>query len=248
MKVKYYKFIGILNISALILTVCTLISYSTYSSDRLIITENDLVVNNDEEFTVIIDAGHGGIDPGAVGIDNVLEKDLNLLVANFVSEYLANKGVRVLMTRSEDKQLEIEGSRLSAKTQDLRARVDIANSHSNGILVSIHMNTFSDSSAQGLQVWYSANGKLSEILAQDIQTNVAKTVQPNNKRQIKKDPNSIYILRNSKIPAALVECGFLSNPDEVELLKDKKYQQELSKSIADGILIYLKEKIQDKLS
>ena len=239
MKLNKKKYFEILNISTLILTVCTLISYTSTSPDNVIITDNDLIVNNDEEFTVIIDAGHGGFDPGAIGVDGVLEKELNLTIAKYVSEYLANKGVRVSMTRQNDDQLRIEGSKLSSKTQDLKARIDLANSHSNGILVSIHMNMFSDPSIQGLQVWYSSNGRLSEILAEKIQSNVARTIQPNNKRQIKKDSNSIYILRKSQIPAVLVECGFISNPDEADLLKDKKYQQELSKSIADGILLYL---------
>ena len=242
MKIKKYKYLGIPDVSALILVICTLISYTIIKPDGYIIAENDLVVNNDEEFTVIIDAGHGGKDPGAVGIDNVLEKDLNLLVSTHLCEYLINRGVRVLMTRESDQLLKIEGSRLSFKTQDLKARTEIANSHLNGIFVSIHMNKFTDSSVHGLQVWYSSNGRLSEILAESIQSNVAKTIQPNNKRQIKKDSNSIYILRHSKIPTVLVECGFLSNPDEVALLQDKNYQQELSKSIADGILIYLGEK------
>ncbi len=242
MKLHGFKFLGILNISSVLLMLCTLICYTATPTDDLIITDNELIVNNDEEFTVIIDAGHGGADPGAVSSDNVLEKDLNLLVASYVSEYLANKGIKVLMTREEDKMLSIEGSHLSKKTQDLKARTNLANSHPNGILVSIHMNKFSDTSVHGLQVWHSSNGRLSEILAEKIQTNVASTIQKNNKRQIKKDNNSIYVLRNSKIPAVLVECGFLSNPDEVSLLKDKNYQQQLSKSIADGILLYLGEK------
>lgn len=207
-----------------------------------IISENDLVVNNDEEFTVIIDAGHGGADPGAVSENGVLEKDLNLSVANYISEYLANMNTRVLMTRENDIQLSINGSHLSAKTQDLKARSDFANSHQNGILVSIHMNNFSDSDVHGLQVWYSSNGRLSELLAESIQKNVVNTIQLTNKRTIKKDQNSIYILKKSTIPAVLVECGFMSNENELLLLKNKSYQQELAKSIANGILLYLGEK------
>lgn len=237
----YGKYLGLLNAFAIVLIICTIICYFSGSTDDLIITDDDAFVNNDEEFTVIIDAGHGGDDPGAVGIDNVLEKDLNLLVAGFISEYLINKGTRVIMTREHDQMLTIDNSHLSKKTQDLKARTNIANSHMNGILISIHMNQFPNESVSGLQVWYSANSRLSEILAQNIQNNVSKTLQTKNNRQIKKDDNSIYILKNAKIPAVLVECGFLSNPEEIKLLTNTKYQQELSKCIADGILNYLNE-------
>jgi len=242
MRTKNCNFLYIFNIFALLLTVSTLINYSVCASYDTIITDNDIIVNNDEEFIVVIDPGHGGIDPGAVGADGTLEKDLNLTIASYISEYLANKGIKTVLTRQIDEMLTIKDSRLSKKTQDLKARVQIANAHLNGIFVSIHMNKFTDDSVHGLQVWYSSNGRLSQILADSIQSSVTKTIQPNNKREIKKDSGSIYVLRNSRIPAALVECGFLSNQEELSLLKNSDYQQKLSKSIADGILNYLGEK------
>lgn len=238
-----YRYFGLIGVFTLFLTLSTLINYFVTSSYNTIITDNQLIVNNDEEFIVIIDAGHGGADPGAVASDGTLEKDLNLVFANIIGKYISDQGIKVIYTRDTDRALHIEGSQLSKKTQDLKARVQIANTHKNGIFVSVHMNKFSDDSVNGLQVWYSSNGRLSQILADSIQSNVARCVQTNNKRETKKDSNSIYVLKNAQIPAVLVECGFVSNEEELNLLKNKDYQQNLSKSIANGILIYLGEKI-----
>lgn len=235
-------FFSIGNLAAFMLVLCTLIGYANNSNFTSIISHGSEVVNSEEEFTVVIDPGHGGMDSGAVSVNGILEKDLNLVISKLLSEYLEKSGVNTVLTRTDDTMLSLPGSELNSKTQDLSARSEIANTHLNGIFVSIHMNKFTSSDVSGLQVWYSNNGRLSEILAQCIQSNVVKTLQTTNKRQVKNAGKSIYVLRKVNVPAVLVECGFLSNAEEEKLLVSPDYQIKLAQSIGDGILKYIGDK------
>jgi N-acetylmuramoyl-L-alanine amidase len=187
--------------------------------------------------TVIIDAGHGGEDSGAVGVNGALEKDLNLEIALQVGEELTSRGYEVIYTRTEDKLLykpeeNIKGIR---KISDLKNRCAIANSLENAIFVSIHMNSFGSSKYSGLQVYYSPNSEGSYRIAERIQSRVREDLQPDNHRVIK-EGRDIYILENIKHPAVLVECGFLTNPSECDNLCKKEYQKRLSFSIVCGII------------
>ncbi len=187
--------------------------------------------------TVIIDAGHGGEDSGAIGANGVLEKDLNLEISRLVGEELTSLGYEVVFTRTEDKLLykpeeNIKGIR---KISDLKNRCAIANSYENAIFVSIHMNSFGSSRYSGLQVYYSAENEGSYRIAEGIQSRVREDIQKNNNRVVK-EGRDIYILENVKHPAVLIECGFLTNAEECENLCKKEYQKRLSFSIVCGII------------
>ena len=190
-------------------------------------------------FTVIIDAGHGGRDGGAVADDGTPEKDLNLSVAKKLAEMLLLSDVHVVMTRSEDIELASPTSE-HKKRDDLNARLAITESYENAILVSIHMNKFPVSRYKGLQVYYSSNHEGSLTLAEQIQTG-ALSLNGENDRAVKAAGDSIYLLSHVKIPAVLVECGFLSNPEELSLLKTEDYQQKLVMSLYTSIMSYLSD-------
>ncbi len=188
--------------------------------------------------TVIIDAGHGGEDGGAPAADGTKEKDLNLSVALNLGKLLENSGYSVVYTRSDDTMLytSAEGSK---KMQDLRERLNIANENQNAIFISIHMNKFSQEKYSGMQVFYSKNNTLSQELANHIQKNAQTFQQKENKREIKAAGSNIYLLHNINIPAVLVECGFLSNPQECDLLKNETYRKELAVVIYSSVIEFL---------
>ena len=192
--------------------------------------------------TVILDAGHGGEDGGTQTPSGTLEKNLNLKISELIKKELENKGIKVVMTRTEDKLLydtsvNYKGQK---KKLDAAARIKISEDNPNSIFVSIHMNSYVDPKYSGLQVWYSTQNADSQPLAQTIQERNNSIFQKNNKRQIKPVGDNIYLLNQIKSPAVLIECGFLSNPLEAERLCDSGYQIALSKSIAESISEYIK--------
>ncbi len=193
---------------------------------------------------IILDAGHGGEDSGAIGVNGALEKDLNLEIAAMIGEELTSRGYTVVQTRTEDRLLYTEAENIKGirKISDLKNRVKIFNSYENAIVVSIHMNSFAMAKYSGLQVYY-ADG--SESLATAIKSTVIDELQPNNKRAIKRG-EGIYVLEHSENVAVLVECGFLSNPEECGKLSEKEYQKRLSFSIVCGIIKYMEEKTNEK--
>jgi N-acetylmuramoyl-L-alanine amidase len=195
------------------------------------------------EMLIILDAGHGGEDVGATGVNGVFEKDLNLSLTFILGEMLTDKGFAVVYTRSEDKLLYKENENIKGirKISDLKNRCKVAKNYPRALFVSIHMNTFGDSKYSGLQVYYSSNNSESEILAGAIQSSVKKELQPENNRNIKVGKD-IYILENVDNPAVLIECGFLSNPEEAKKLSEKEYQKILSFSIICGIIEYMNTK------
>ena len=190
---------------------------------------------------IILDAGHGGEDPGAIGCDGVYEKDLNLSICELIRGELIARGYTVVMTREEDRLLYTEAENIKGlrKISDLKNRVKIFNSYESAISISIHMNTFSASQYRGTQIYYS-NIDEADRLAAAIRDSVRVELQPDNKRPLKHS-EGIYLLENSKIPTVLVECGFLSNPEECEKLSKKEYQKRLSFSIVCGIIKYIEE-------
>ena len=186
--------------------------------------------------TVIIDAGHGGEDGGAVGTVNgqsIHEKDINLSISLMLRDLLEANGVNVVMTRTEDVLLYDRNTNFQGrkKVLDLAARLHVGQSIENAVFVSIHMNAFPQSQYKGLQVYYSPNHSASACLAQGIQERVAGQLQKDNHRGIKRADSSIYLLEHLRCPAVLVECGFLSNVEECAALADPKYQQKLAFSL-----------------
>ena len=191
--------------------------------------------------TVIVDAGHGGDDGGAIGIDGTVEKDINLDIALKLEKILKFYGFNVIMTRTQDVMTCDDGldSLRKRKISDIHNRFELMRKIPDAIFISVHQNKFEDSSQHGTQVFYSGNDERSKELAEAIQTSVTLTLQRKNDRVVKKSGSGIYLLYHAKIPAVLVECGFISNSDEVKKLKDESYRMKLAILIADGLLKYL---------
>lgn len=191
--------------------------------------------------TIIVDAGHGGDDGGAIGIDGTVEKDINLDIALKLEKLLKFYGFNVIMTRTEDVMTCDDGldSLRKRKVSDIHNRFDLMQKNPDAVFISVHQNKFEDSSQHGTQVFYSGNNGKSKELAEAIQTSITSTLQPKNDRVVKKSGSGIYLLYHAKIPAVLVECGFISNSDEVKKLKDESYRIKLAILIADGLLKYL---------
>ncbi len=187
---------------------------------------------------VVIDAGHGGEDCGAIGTNGAEEKDLNLGIAKNLEAILRANGIQTVMTRSEDVLLYDKNSDYHGqkKVQDLATRRSIAEQYDTALFISIHMNSFPESQYNGLQVYYSPNHEASQTFAQDIQELTRRTLQGKNNRKIKASGEGIYLLDRLACPAILVECGFLSNDEECERLCDPVYRQQLSLVIALAIL------------
>ena len=229
-------------LTALFLCFCTVAAcFSAPSFRNLNQITQSTAVQETPEFTVVLDAGHGGEDGGAVSASGIYEKDVNLAVTLALGEMLSANGIKVIYTRTEDillydRTVDYRGRK---KALDLAARRKIAEDTENGIFVSIHMNAFPKTQYNGLQVWYSPNSPHSLTLAQTIQANTAHQLQPENDRRVKSATSSIYLLHHLQCPAVLVECGFLSNPAEAELLGSKDYQNQLAfllfLSITEGI-------------
>ena len=192
---------------------------------------------------IVIDAGHGGEDSGAIGVDGSLEKDLNLAIALLIGEELTARGYTVIYTRTEDKMLYLPEENIKGmrKISDLKNRCKVTEEYEDSTLISVHMNSYGASKYSGLQVYYSDNDAKSEVLARKIQGAVRENLQPQNKREVK-NGSSLYLLENAKGTAVIIECGFLTNPEECEKLSQKEYQKQLSFSIVCGIIEYMKEK------
>lgn len=180
---------------------------------------------------VVIDAGHGGWDPGKVGDSDVLEKNINLAVALKLQSYLEQGGSVVLMTRIEDEAL---GTK---KTADMQNRKELTNLSKADIIISIHQNSYPSQNVKGAQTFYYSQSEKSMLLAQSIQTELISFLDPQNKREIKPN-NDYYILKQTDIPAVIVECGFLSSDIEMKLLSSDEYQEKIAWSIYMGIIKY----------
>ncbi len=186
-----------------------------------------------ESVSVVIDAGHGGEDAGAIASDGTYEKNLNLEISNLVKALCILNGMNVKMTRESDILLydyygDLENYKGQKKVYDLKNRVKIAHENPDAIFVSIHMNKFSESKYSGAQIYYSKNNETSKAIASNLSNSIKKFLQPSNKRQIKPASSSIYVLDKIKNPAILIECGFLSNEMELENLKTEEYRASLA--------------------
>lgn len=202
----------------------------------------DVFTNADSStaFTVILDAGHGGEDGGAVAPDNTYEKHINLDIALKLEKILKLYGFNVIMTRTQDVMTCNDGltTQREKKISDIRNRFQIITENKNAIFVSIHQNKFHDETQSGAQMFYSGNNLQSKVLADSIQKSVVSNLQKNNKRVSKKAGTDIFLLYHSPIPSVLVECGFLSNTNDLKLLKTEEYRLKMAILIADGILKY----------
>ena len=200
-------------------------------------TLGEHVTGNSGKKCVVIDAGHGGNDPGKIGVDDSREKDLNLVIADKVKRILEQQDIDVIMTRETDTGL-YEEDASNKKVQDLKKRVSIINENQPDCVISIHQNSFTEEKYRGAQVFYYGPSERSRGLAASIQQALIEFQDPDNTRQEKANED-YYLLRKETVPTVICECGFMSNAAEEALLKSEMYQEKTAWAISVGIVRYL---------
>lgn len=183
-----------------------------------------------DEMQVILDAGHGGIDVGKTGVNGEKEKDINLEISKKIKRFLSDSNVSVKMTREGDERL------ADSQREDLKARTDIMNGGAL-LAVSIHQNSYRDPAVSGAQVFYYTGSEEGRTAAGMIQAEL-NALAPDNEKEIRAN-DSYYILKNTRIPTVIVECGFLSSYTEAEKLADDEYQNRIAEAVSEGILQYI---------
>ncbi len=209
-------------------------------------TVNDSVIPVDGTLngtmpTIILDAGHGGIDSGCVSVNGAEEKDINLSIMLRLRDMLEAGGFEVIVTRDTDRSIHDSGVQGlgQQKLSDMQNRLEIINSYDNAIFVSVHQNQFTDSRYSGAQMFYPADDARSEQLAAILQRQFVSLLQPDNNRETKPVTDEIYLLDNANCPSVMAECGFLSNPEESALLESEEYQAKVAFTIFSGICEYV---------
>ena len=197
----------------------------------------DVSGNIKADQVILVDAGHGGVDSGMVGIGGLKEKGINLDIALKLKTILEKKGLAVVMTREEDKGLYENGTK-NMKAQDLQNRIEQIRIYEPVLSVSIHQNSYSDPQVKGPQVFYYADSENGRNLALAIQEELNRQLSVARPREAKGN-RTYYLLKRSPSVINIVECGFLTNPEEAQLLKKEEYQPKIAMSVADGIDTYL---------
>lgn len=223
----------------LLIIMLILISTFTYSINTKkenTISTSSLPVSNK---VIILDAGHGKPDEGASGSTGTTEESINLTITKKVQKLLEQSGSIVILTRSDENGIynQDEDSLRNKKVSDIKNRVKIGNESSADIFVSIHLNKIEQSQYYGWQTFFKPNNKQSKKLAQNIQQSLNESIQKENKRETLKISGK-YIIDHVEIPISIVECGFLSNPEEEKLLQQDEYQSRLAWGIYTGIMNY----------
>jgi len=217
-----------------VLLVLTMIVIAGESAQFVSTLEEHIRRAKDNPITIVIDAGHGGIDPGKVGVNNALEKDINLAIALKLERNLKEHGVNVIMTRTDDNGLYKE-SDSNKKVCDMKKRLSIIEDAKPDLAVSIHQNSYPDQSVSGVQVFYYRDSVKSKSAAEILQTQLIKSLKPEKERTAK-DNNSYYLLKKTSVPIVIVECAFMSNPTEADLLIREDYQEKVAWAIYMGIM------------
>ena len=189
---------------------------------------------------ILIDPGHGEDDPGMIGVDGLEEKGINLAISLLLKSELETRGYSVAMTRETDKGL-YDASANNKKAQDMQRRIAMIGEKSPVLSVSIHQNSYPDPAIKGAQVFYYTSSVEGKQLAKRLQERLVKGLDPQNHRQAKAN-DSYYLLKKTACSIVIVECGFLSNPQEEALLTDSVYQERVAWNIFMGIMQELKTK------
>lgn len=197
----------------------------------------DRFLGKGRQWRIVIDAGHGGEDPGKVGADGTKESDINLAIAQKLEKLFLAEGANVVMTRREETST-YKSREGFHKKKDMEERVKVINEHGADVLISIHQNSYTDEAVCGPQVFYYGESKEGEKLAKKIQASVIRRIEPSKKREAKAE-NSYYLLKESNAISVIVECGFLSNQQELSLLKAQEYQEKMAWAIYMGTMNYL---------
>lgn len=231
MRVTFGKMIPIYLIVFIVCIALALFGSQTITA----LSESTLIPN---KTCIIIDAGHGGVDGGATSCTGILESHMNLDIAIRLDDLMNFIGYNTKMIRTSDVSVYTEGETIAAKkVSDLKNRVKLVNETNNSLLISLHQNYFNQSQYKGAQVFYSGNDKDNE-LAQKLQNSFIQTINVGSSRKIK-PAKGIYLMDNIRSPGILIECGFLSNPEEEALLRDPLYQKKICCVIASSIALFL---------
>lgn len=194
--------------------------------------ENEIeTVGDTAEMVVVVDSGHGGSDPGKVGINGAIEKDVNLKIAIKLKSLLEKQGIKVIMTREDENGL------ADSKVEDLKKRVSIINQEKPLLAVSIHQNSYQGESIHGAQVFYFTHSQEGEKAAKIIQEALLEADSENTRSA--KANDTYYMLKKTEVPVVIVECGFLSNQKEADLLVTEEYQQKVAEAVVNGIIKYI---------
>lgn len=220
-----------------VLLVLAMVVLARESAQFASVLEEHVTSSSKESFTIVVDAGHGGIDPGKVGINGALEKDINLAIALKLEQNLTEQGIHVVMTRTDDNGL-YEESDSNKKVTDMKNRLAIIEEAQPVLAVSIHQNSYPDSSISGVQVFYYKDSVKSREAATIMQAQMIKTLKPAKEREAKEN-SSYYLLKKTSVPIMIVECAFMSNPTEAELLTREDYQEKVAWAIYMGIMQYI---------
>ena len=196
--------------------------------------------------TIVIDPGHGGPDGGAVGSDETEEKDISLAVSKMLQSYLQQNGALVYLTREEDTDLADESTKGLArrKAEDIRNRLEFIHEKEPDFFLTVHLNAVPSSRWKGAQTFYYPSFDENGHLAKMIQEEIIRNLENTNRSPLV--INGVYLLKHAKAPGALVEIGFLSNPEEQALLTQEDYQRKMAVSIYEGVLRYLTEDMQEE--
>ena len=182
---------------------------------------------------IVIDSGHGGDDPGKIGINQAKEKDVNLKIAKKVKKRLKKEGWKVVMTREEDVMLG-DAEKGNRKIHDMKARVELINKTMPAMAVSIHQNSYQEAEIHGAQVFYYSHSQDGKRMAETMQKALLMADEENTRQA--KGNDTYYLLKRTEVPTIIVECGFLSNPQEAEKLTEDGYQKKLAQAITSGII------------
>ena len=199
--------------------------------------ETGMGADDSGRLCVVVDAGHGGDDPGKIGINGAPEKDINLQIAQKLKKYLEAEDVEVVLTReTEDGLYDAHAS--NKKVQDMKRRIEIIEKTDPVLTVSIHQNSYPEEYVHGAQVFYYTGSVVGKELAETIQKQLVEKVDKENKRQVKAN-DSYYLLKKTSVPIVIVECGFLSNKEEAQKLCTRQYQEKIAWAVHMGIVQYL---------
>ena len=222
---------------SVIMAICLLCSMYYLARTAVIYTMQQ--EKRGEQPVIVLDAGHGGEDPGKIGINGALEKDVNLQITMRLARLLQQNGYHVILTRNEDKGL-YTGNQGSKKVEDLKNRIALIESSGAALAVSIHQNSYHEESVSGGQVFYYKTSVRGKKLAESLQKRFDYVLGDSNKRQAKANDN-YYLLLHVKEPIVIAECGFLSNREEAKKLETEEYQDRLAWTLHMGIMEYLNQ-------
>lgn len=204
------------------------IIYGSYTMSRQVSASQTV----NQKVEVVVDVGHGGSDPGKIGVNDRLEKDINLEIALKVRKCLEKENISVLLTREKDEEVE-KGASGNKKIVDMKARVALINQIKPQLAVSIHQNSYPGEEIKGAQVFFYSHSEKGEKMAATMQEALL-AVDPLNHRKAKAN-DTYYLLKRTEVPTIIVECGFLSNWEEAQKLAGEEYQQKLAEAICEGI-------------